>query len=571
MVTQDDTPWTAAYVRDHVLQTDKTITGLFESSLAPSDPVAKQRYAGLQAYIAQSASKLPQGTAPRVVFDTERDSQDARALQSKEGHNYLTLSAGAIAQAISNDADMANLRQSIDREMGRIRDKAVSPAGVAAEHEALLFFKNVPGEKGRINLPLAGSPLSDAAFKTLVDDGALLRIDRSELEPKLPESVHGKNLPVYVVAGLQSSNLDQPDAQVLTTKDNKSYLLVNEKGHVWNEEYVQRRIPTDAVIKDEVRRGSLTTAEGFSQQLGNLKQTSDIRRMRERYGEFISQLSKAAADAQVHPPLQVMIDNTSNQKFAGGNVNSDTSREKTHRLYVDQELLYDALTSDSKMKQLTSMAAHDLTHIVAGDTSPKGIVRRRNAGVFRYEEVQADLKGPAMMGVQYAEALGNWMETQIRGKAPLYLGVSPDSKNLTPADLKAISDRISERHPDHPGYFDRMTALRDEVARMKQYEKTHPLSSGDAASIRAYREAEAKAVVDQVMQDMKGKWTLPMEPPKDAPAKPPAFKASLDNTDHRLDLGEIRTTLAAAIAQPLDRTAAPTGSSLPDKARGRTG
>lgn len=205
--------------------------------------------------------------------------------------------------------------------------------------------------------------------------------------------------------------------------------------------------------------------------------------------------------------LSVLIDNSPDGTHAYTGVSdasSFTSREKNNYTIFTKEAFRSALTSDEGLSDLLEAKGHELTHIANGDTSPAGMAKAHALAVSRQHELLADLGAEGPLSTTHnPEALAKKYEEQLRNNIENYVakhpGATMTADSVTDKDLKKVSDWLEQNNfdPQHPARWDLIVALRDEAVRMKEYESTHTVTT------QADREAESKAVIKQVVEDIK--------------------------------------------------------------------
>jgi hypothetical protein len=460
-----------------------------------------------------------------------------------------------------NEKPVADQREQTDKEMA------------ALDHNTRL---QTNGEYG---LPRGNTILSDASIADLEKLGMMIKRERSELqaEEMAANPLFKKDVPVYEIIdraaeakGDYDKNLWEPEAQLMRTKEGKPYILINEGYHTLTAEHLREKQLTDAQVDKGVEKGRFTPAENYAKPSRNFMDESRVStdlQVQRRYKELLESTRHSAEEMGVKN-VKVLVVDDGMMNLEDRSAVSTTSKEGTNYILVSRKEL-DTMTSDAKLEQLKGVMGHELTHLQNGESIPENAVDKRNLQIARFKEERADLNGSGALGSHNPEALAEYMKDTLRADVEKYIEANKDNPDPaaklssktkpTDEDLRKVADWETKEKIDleHPNKMDRADALMLEGAAMKKYEQTHVVDSHEG------RVAENKAVIEQVMKEMEGKWKSPMHAPDVAPAQEaPKPEKHAENSqglseDHIAQIAAIRQTMAGVSSQRLDLARAP--------------
>ena len=567
----------AAYAQARLLPSDADIATnpSYQSSSAVAmgidklPPLQKHRFDEIVAMLAGAAAKYGIRTPDLLISDAD---QPPGVLHSKEGKNYLVLSKHSLQAALASDDAKKQVMADLDTASHSVKFGAGTAKDLVKKNDIRNFNYEI-SQRNAGDLPGSALKVSNAALTQMESDGALMRINRSDLNLEAPYNFTlfaNTQLPIYVATGIGTQAAASPEVQAMKTREGNRFLLINEGYHAWSPAYVKKMLmESDASVAANITSGRITQPGDFKRQLGG--EGGESAQFIRRFGEledFIVQKSKDEGITN----LQLLI---SNESIGDGKtqVGSSQSREGTNHIYITRDELLAHLQNDSGLESLKGQIGHEmLRHIKDGDNTPEGVIMRRNIAVARYTEVMADLKGAGPAGSGNPEAYAAWINDELIKDARAYIAKYPqESASGTaarlypgtdlPADVVEKMSRLNlQGDPQHPSDLDRIQALRDEASRMKEYERTHAIPA-DAGALRAYRQVEANTVIAQVLSDMKNQWDAPIQVPESPPQNtspftPAVFPNKLPAQQEPLING-IRTSMIRVLKTPLDLQKAP--------------
>ena len=531
----------ANYQREHFMKSDAEITKgkntIDQANLSVPDE-NKERYEQLLKYVSEAAAK--DGNTEILVV--KKDSPFTEVLQSKEGTNYIILQEAELQWAARNSKNMDEFKGQFDRENLRIQKGELSPENIVAGKEARNFIDQTGfGDDGIQHLPSRHTPLGNATLEELEKNGRIKQIDRSELMPNALNSElfdnDNKSLPIYVVP--MGTDLGDKQFQKRKTSEGKEFILINEGYHQWTEDYVrQNKMMSDEQVNGLKESGDYTLAKDFTAKL------APDDKMQQRFEELARYIEESAKKAGLG---DVSLYITGKDTENGSPLSASTTAEGKNFILIAEEELRQQLTTDKGLQTLKELAGHEIFHLKDGDMTPKGVNNNRDVSVARYQEAIADIQGQVIAGKNNLASFEDRFKEAIKENIKDYIDDFKDSKdpkvqlssttNPTDADYKKVSDWMAAQSKTdvHPALWDRILEVRATQQRMAEYEALHPVVNTSPESNAKYREEEAKYVIPKVMEDMKGKWQLPIKAPDAVVPEPKSPEPKKTVPQHKND------------------------------------